>query len=280
MSRHSPLNRGEGAENGPALPHILPVADVELPSGYSQEPVAHDLPVGVVEVWRLVCHAADSVDRLLPALDVDEQRRAARLATPALRCAFVAAHHGLRDVLASYLSVVPADVRFVRRPCSRCGGPHGKPAVAAPDGWLRFNLAHSADVAVVAVARDVEVGVDVERVREDVDLAPLLPLVLSASERSELDTRQRHERAGEFYRIWTRKEALLKARGDGLQGSLPSLGPQASTSLDEDCRRWTVVDLEFGGPYAAALAVEGSSAPQVVIRDREPRSELPVPPLR
>jgi 4'-phosphopantetheinyl transferase len=146
------------------------------------------------------------------SLSPDERARAARLAAGDVRRRFVASRAALRDILAAYVGASPAGLRFRY-------GPHGKPALAPPLEWLHFNLAHSQDLAVVAVARR-PVGVDVERVRPLADG----PLALAArtfapGEVAALRAAPQSQQLDEFFRYWTCKEAYVKARGAGL--SLP-----------------------------------------------------------
>jgi 4'-phosphopantetheinyl transferase len=168
-------------------------------------------------------------------------------------------------VLALYTETEPARLRFAY-------GPQGKPSLQsdeAGDTSLRFNLAHSHDLALLAVARGREVGVDVEHVRADFASDEVAGHFFSPRETAALRAvPDEAERARAFFRCWTRKEAYVKARGEGL--SLPLDGftvslaagePAALLGCDADARetqRWTLINLEPGDGYAAAAAVEGT----------------------
>ena len=130
----------------------------------------------------------------------------------------------LGEILARYLGRVPG--RFEK-------GPHGKPRLAGENGWLRFNLSHSGDVTLIAVARDVEVGVDVERIRPVIEMHAIARRWLGRDDIAD-------ER--EFFRAWTRHEAMVKALGVGLSG--------AAESFDG-----FVAEIDAGPGYAAAAAV-------------------------
>jgi 4'-phosphopantetheinyl transferase len=125
-------------------------------------------------------------------------------------------------------------------------GPHGKPYLrGAPQ--LQFNLSHSGAVSLVAVALDVEVGVDIERLRPMPDCLAVAGRFLTPGDASALAETPAVEREWEFFVRWTRTEAMWKARGIGLYG--------AGTALDGD---WTVVPIDAGEEYAAAVAAERS----------------------
>jgi 4'-phosphopantetheinyl transferase len=123
---------------------------------------------------------------------------------------FIVARARLRQLLGERLAASPDSLQFV---CN----PHGKPALAPRYGRdLRFNLAHSRDVAVYAFADGVEVGIDVEALRELEDADVIAARAFSAGE-------YQAYRAFGFFYCWTRKEAYLKALGLGLQQDLPAL---------------------------------------------------------
>jgi 4'-phosphopantetheinyl transferase len=125
-------------------------------------------------------------------------------------------------------------------------GPHGKPYLRdAPQ--LQFNLSHSGGVSLVAVALDVEVGVDIERLRPVPDCLAVAGRFLAPRDAAALAETPAVEREREFFARWTRAEAMWKARGIGLYG--------AGVALDGD---WTVVPVEAGEEYAAAVAAERS----------------------
>jgi 4'-phosphopantetheinyl transferase len=156
----------------------------------------------------------------------------------------------LETVLARYLGVDASSL--ILEPAA-----HGKPAL--PGSRLRFNLAHSGDVALVAVAQDRDVGVDVERVRPDADRWALVDHALTARERRRLQRVAPAGRAHAFLSMWARKEALLKAAGVGLSveparieldgDSVVAVPPELGTAGE-----WTVTTVPLDG-YVAAVAV-------------------------
>jgi 4'-phosphopantetheinyl transferase len=191
-------------------------------------------------------------------LSPEELERADRIGNPERRHGFLVARAMVRGVLAHELGADAAALRFAV-------GPHGKPFLDPPA--LRFNLSHSGDVVVVAVADDREVGVDVERIKPAIDHAALARRFFSPLENEQLATLAPSLQHAAFFAAWTRKEALVKAWGVGL--SLPlnrfdvSLLPHRPAQLlgaREGAGRlghWSVHELDSGPGYAAAVAVEG-----------------------
>lgn len=210
---------------------------------------------------------------LYAALDAGERRRAQALRRPADRAVFVAAHGTLRRLLGERLGLPPAEVALTRLPCPRCGGPHGRPAVAGPAGeTLHFSLSHTAGLALLALAAR-PVGVDVERV-PDPRLAEDAARSLHRAERAELARLSPGARPGAFARCWTRKEAYLKATGEGLsqdalRGRYLGSGPRPA-----ELPGWSVTDVEVPAGWAAACAVR---EPVRVSGPGAPPGRQPVP---
>ncbi len=184
-------------------------------------------------------------------LDDSERARAARFRREEDRRAFVQSHLFRREILARYLRCHPSALRFKELE-------HQKPKLAMSGGEhrLKFNMAHSADIAVSAVSWDCEVGVDVERVTAHFDVDELAPQVLSATERAVLKDLSAEAARDAFFRAWTRKEAVLKAAGVGLSVSPTSLEvlPVEVRSVRLGSQQWWVSDLEMGSAYRGAIA--------------------------
>jgi 4'-phosphopantetheinyl transferase len=187
-------------------------------------------------VWEADLAAAG--DELRALLSTDERERAARFVRAEDGDRWASARGVLRALLARYADADPRALRFL-------AGPHGKPALAVPTG-LRFNLSHSGDTALIAVALEHEVGVDVELPRRAVDHVGIARRVLGEAEAQWLAALDPSEREREFLRAWVRWEAVLKCRGTGIGGAeQPHTGPDP----------W-VAELPIAPPAAAALAVE------------------------
>jgi 4'-phosphopantetheinyl transferase len=147
----------------------------------------------------------------------------------------------LHRVLAPYLEAAPDAIELE-------AGPHGKPELKGGDR-LRFNLSHSADLAVVALALDREVGVDVERIDPNRDALALARRALSPEAVAAVAAATPEERPRVFHAAWARHEAVAKCLGTGL-----GLSPAELALRGE---RLSVVTLDLEPGFAAALAVEG-----------------------
>ena len=168
----------------------------------------------------------------------------------------------LRTILGSYEKIEPARLRF-------CYSPYGKPYLAAENnhGNLRFNISHADAIALFAIARGRELGVDIERIRPHVADEGIAERFFSSKEVSCLRALPAALQTEAFFNCWTRKEAYIKARGEGL--SLPldkfdvSLAPGEQATLLEtridpsEVSRWRLLELKPGSEFTAALAVEG-----------------------
>jgi 4'-phosphopantetheinyl transferase len=168
----------------------------------------------------------------------------------------------LREILSWHTSESPGELEF-------CYGPHGKPRLKAANGahQLRFNVSHSHGLAVFAIARDREVGVDIERFQPDFAWEDIAASFFSAGEVDVLNSLPAQDRCEAFLNAWTCKEACAKARGDGL--SLPLEQLEASLLLVEswsfhpsrtlqEPSRWALKTFTPLAGYAGALAAEGT----------------------
>jgi len=195
-------------------------------------------------------------------LSDDERRRVERYRFAVDRERFLVARARLRLVLARHAAGSAARLRFAY-------GTHGKPWVPSHPR-LRFNLAHAGDLALIAVARGREVGVDLERVTAGRYLDDVAETFFSSVEQDGLARLEGETRTRALQRCWCRKEAYVKARGTGL--SLPlhtfdvvtdaSASPDGSLLLATrphaaEAGAWDLRDLDVGAAYVAALAVEG-----------------------
>lgn len=198
-------------------------------------------------------------------LSSDERERAERFRFPSDRLHFVAARLILRALAGRYLEMSGAAVRFRY-------GPFGKPALDAGHGSdLRFNVAHSGEVAVYAFARQREVGLDVEAGHSARLLAGVPDSVFSAAERDAVTALPPEHRRLATLGLWTRKEAYLKALGCGLQQdpdsfevSVPPAAPallRAPGGLAEE-NRWVLYDLHPAQDFVGALCAEGEAEVQ------------------
>ncbi|MGH9448342.1 MAG: 4'-phosphopantetheinyl transferase family protein, partial [Terriglobia bacterium] len=181
---------------------------------------------------------------------------AARFIFPRDRDRFIAGRGILRELLAAYLKEPAATVKFNY-------GSRGKPRLAPEAPGLRFNLSHSDGIALYAITKGREVGIDVERIRPDFGGMAVAERFFSARERADLHALPEDSRANGFFLCWTEKEAYVKALGDGLHIPLDSfdvsLAPPAAGQLRApDGVIWTLHSFQPATDFIAAVAGEGT----------------------
>ncbi|MGH3160073.1 MAG: 4'-phosphopantetheinyl transferase family protein [Streptosporangiaceae bacterium] len=168
-----------------------------------------------VRVWW--AHSGDARDRLIELLDPAERARYHEYDRPADRARFMTAAALLRLAVGRQLRLRPADVPLDRS-CERCGAQHGRPRIRCGAGAPVLSVSHSGDSVVVAVGTGIKaVGVDVELIDPALDVAELASIALTEPEIRALAPLAASDRVSAFVRLWTRKEALLKALGVGLE---------------------------------------------------------------
>jgi 4'-phosphopantetheinyl transferase len=188
-----------------------------------------------------------------PVLSADEHERAARLRFARDRRRFVVARGLLRTLLAERLGVGAAELEFDH-------GEQGKPRLRR-ETPLRFNLSHSGSLLAIALCEGRELGVDVEKIRDDLAAESIAGRFLPPPIADEIERCRGRARTDAFFRAWVRQEAYAKARGAGLEliGQAPDGG------------RWDVVDVELAPGYVAALAIESDG---LVDRGEQPVADV------
>lgn len=193
-------------------------------------------------------------------LSPDELERARRFHFPRDARRFTTTRGMLRTLLAEYLGARPKEISFEY-------GPKGKPALAGKhaSSGLHFNVSHSEERAFIGMARR-NLGVDIEHVRDDVRVDEIAQRFFSVAERKALFSLTPEQRARAFFDCWTRKEAFIKAKGDGLFLQLDefdvSVVPDEPARLLatrpdlEEVKRWQMSATDVGPEYAAAVTVE------------------------
>jgi 4'-phosphopantetheinyl transferase len=221
------------------------------------------LPDDEVHVWRVDLEAVRiNESRWLKILSADESMRASRFHFARDRQSFAASRSILRMILAGYLAADPDGLSFSY-------SNKGKPSLgqAYAGSGLQFNISHSGGIALFAFTRQREIGVDVEQVRRDFEVEALAQRYFSAREQTQLAALSADERVDAFFRCWTRKEAYIKATGDGL--SLPLSQFDVSLEIKEasallatrpdssEASRWLLQEVPETEGYVAALCVRG-----------------------
>lgn len=195
---------------------------------------------------------------LVACLNTEEEARASRFINPDYGMQYRCIRGMLRNLLAHYLNTSPAWIEFSY-------AEHGKPSLRDHPP-LRFNLSHSSDMAAFAFCLAHEVGVDIEYMREQKNLAGMIRHVGSQQEQAELNALQEPEASQAFYRLWTRKEAFIKAMGRGLGMGLRSIhiGCQVDPALrrveykGELLPEWFIQDISPPEGYKLALCSQYS----------------------
>jgi 4'-phosphopantetheinyl transferase len=199
---------------------------------------------------------------LYQVLSVEERSKAERMRIDAPRKHYVAARAILRYIIAAYMHEKPESLEFQY-------GPNDKPALSSgfSNKGVTFNMSHSHGTALYGVALGREIGVDIEKIRQDMSIIDLAKRFFSSREFEELMSLPAEDQTLGFFNCWTRKEAYLKATGQGLKFPLDnfdvSLSPGKPAELlehrtdPEEVSLWTIAELDLGPAYAAALTVEG-----------------------
>ena len=216
---------------------------------------------GEVHIWRVPLDES-LVTELRQLLSPDECARADRFHFERDRNRFIVARGSLRTILGAYLKRNPPELSFSY---SQYGKPSlfGEPASSE----LSFNLSHASELALIAVTRDRRIGVDIEFIRPDLASEQIAARFFSPHEVAALRALPQDVQSEAFFNCWTRKEAYIKAIGEGM--SLPldqfnvSLAPGSAAALLGNVKdvgeisRWSLRELHPGAGYRAAVAVEG-----------------------
>ncbi|MGE5321880.1 MAG: 4'-phosphopantetheinyl transferase family protein [Actinomycetota bacterium] len=205
----------------------------------------------------------DVIQQCRQVLSADEIGRADRFYFDRDRRRFTVARAAMREILGRYTGIAAPDLSFSY-------GPKGKPELCGglEQSGIKFNLSHSSELALLAVTRGLTVGVDIEHIKADFATDDIAERFFSATEVQSLRSLPASQRAEAFFSCWTRKEAYIKALGEGLSVPLdsfavafaPGIAP-ALLHVDVDpieTERWSMYNITVRDGYKAALVVEGS----------------------
>ncbi len=185
-------------------------------------------------------------------LSADEVKRAQKLKFAVHSKRFITARAALRSILSLYIKISPKDIQFL-------SSSHGK--LFLENTSLQFNLSHSHDLAIYAIAQNAQVGIDLEKIRERYNEA-VAKRFFSPTEYSRFTSLSKEEQLPEFYRIWTGKEALVKAQGEGLRFSLANItlpfitDPQTLIIPDSTPSTWYIDNLALFPGYQTTLIAD------------------------
>ena len=221
-------------------------------SGRLPMPMLHE-----IHVWSF-CVANESVQRCLALLSLHERVRVSRFHTQHVRDQSVVARAKLRWLVGGYLGIEPAQLQFAV-------GSHGK--LLLPDdreAGLHFNLSHSQDTVALSFTSGRAVGIDVEHVRPVDDLDGLMRIALTPAEQDDVRSQPPGLRLSRFFQFWTRKEAYLKATGEGITAGVAHVdalaldGRFSKAAGCRDAASWSLHDIELGHGIVGAVVAQES----------------------
>jgi len=236
----------------------------EWDNSVSSRRTAASLGRDEVQVWSaILCHDEVESIELTRDLSPDEHKRAERFLVEESRRQFIFSRAVLRQLLGACLNTTPSALSF-------CYHPHGKPFVH--QSGLCFNLSHSGQLMVIALARGCDVGVDVEWLHGRTDWSLLAERIFSSRELRELRALPASNQREAFFNGWTRKEAYLKATGEGLTDDLRAIEVTLSPGQEprllglpagpEAVRQWRLEEIPLSSEFAGAVAFESAEAAQ------------------
>lgn len=213
-----------------------------------------------IDIWTFSLSGVESnAAHSIQLLSRDECEQAYAFATRGLEASFIVTKALTRLVLARYTGERPEAIRFAY-------APHGKPSVSG-NPTLHFNTSACSTMFVLAVTRSGALGIDVERLRPFPDAASIAQHFFCREEAEYIEQYPEHERSAAFLQLWTCKEAVLKATGEGLTRELRSFRVSFDGDLrcstpsvfdaDAPARRWMLKTFGLGSDHVAAIAFVG-----------------------
>ncbi len=228
-----------------------------------------------VHIWRINLNVSDLwIKKLRMYLSTDELQRANRFYFEKDQNKFIVARGMLRKILSLYINRQPYEFVFEYNKYGKPFLPH-----EFEGEKFRFNLSHSHELAVYAIALNHEVGIDVEYIRENFSQLKIADRFFSPDEVAVLKSLPTADQKLAFFLCWTRKEAFIKGKGKGLSIPLDqfdvSLTPGQPAELlktkynHKDEKLWSIYDLSIKPGFAAALAIEGKQKWRIIDREWE-----------
>lgn len=222
-----------------------------------QEPNTHEAHIWSINMDQVTIK---TLQHFYNTLSTDEQQRVSKFKFVKDRTTFAIARASLRTLSGKYLNMDPKEIKFHY-------GKFGKPQFHHTTS-LKFNVSHSGNNVIIGFVQDYDVGVDVEEIKDNPDLLDIAKQFFSKSEVAALEEIPTTDRYNAFYRCWTRKEAFIKAKGNGLSYPLDSFSVSLDhnseaklESLDSDPKEkstWNMFSFKPHENYIAAMAVQGN----------------------
>ncbi len=219
-----------------------------------------DLERDELHIWHIsLIQSQDTIETLASHLDENEWAKADKFRFETERLNYVISHGARREILAKYLECLPNVIKFKENY-------YGKPFLRENKKRIYFNLSHSHEIALLAVAKKRRIGVDIEAIRKNFDEINIAEQFFSTSEIETLQSLPRNLRTKAFFDCWTRKEAFIKAVGQGLSYPLKEFSVAFSPferarliSLENTflkTENWQIIELNIADDYASAAAIE------------------------
>jgi len=209
-------------------------------------------------IWLVDLGNELAVNQCFKLISEDEKERASKFRFEKDRSHFIIARGVLRQILSLYLSEKPNIIQFKY-------GKYGKPFL--PKNILQFNLSHAGEIALIGLTKNHKVGIDVEVINRKVEVERVAQHFFAKGEIDSLMSLPETQRHEAFFNCWTRKEAFIKAIGDGLSFPLDqfevTLKPDEKAELlatyfnEKERDKWSLFDLKMKEGYKAALAIKG-----------------------
>jgi 4'-phosphopantetheinyl transferase len=221
------------------------------------DPVSSLLKENEVHIWLVQTNdKSSSPDDFKDLLSSVEQDRASKFKFETDRRRYTASHVALRSILSNYVNDPAGALQFAE-------GPYGKPKLAPNHATkkIEFNLSHSHELALIAVAQGREIGIDVEWVRKDFAFDEVAQRFFTTKEMAALHRLPLHLQREVFYKCWTSKEAFLKAKGTGLSGQLDEVEivfTEHVVRVKGTIPNFSLVEIIVDDGYVAALVVKGA----------------------
>ncbi|MCU7836775.1 MAG: 4'-phosphopantetheinyl transferase superfamily protein [gamma proteobacterium symbiont of Taylorina sp.] len=200
-------------------------------------PEIHSIKENNIDIWLCQSDSQQSkLDYFYSILCNEEKKRADRFKFDEHKNRFIVFHGFLRDVLAKYLTLDAKDIQYIK-------GEKGKPYLSNSESpSLQFNLSHTRDVAILAITKKGEVGVDIESIDRKTDWQGIVKRFFTVQEQRALFALEKEEQRQAFYELWTRKEAYMKVLGTGLSLSPTeftlSVPPEKPALIDHHCEKY------------------------------------------
>lgn len=215
-----------------------------------------------IHIWRIdINNPTVDVDHLFSdILSEDEKKRADRLRSEKDKRRFIVSRGLLRENLGSYLGAEPSEITF---DYNKYGKPDIKPKYNPRN--IKFNVSHSANLAIYAISQNREIGVDLEYIREVRTADKIIKRFFTKQETDFYHSQPEGKKNLAFFTLWTRKEAYSKARGMGIGLPLKEFdlnlipNPRNISSDNKPKSKWSLIDIEINEDYLAALATEGDN---------------------